>query len=219
MFFLDASEDIHGVSLVIKSILKNNRAIYRLLMNKIKLNCPQAGTIPRKELAAAHLTGRVKDVVCNFLRDFLSGVEYSIEVLSDSQIVLNQIRSLPWLFKPWVSAKLAEIRETLPTDGAEKLVVFKHVTTAHNVSDRQTRLCYEEPQNIPWLNNSLCIDESQHTIPLVTKEVFDCPDQYSEEDKGNTAATCHSAKPSFSSAAITVERTRSKEAPPILSHS
>ena len=66
MFFLDASTEVHGVTLIIKSILKNNKAIHRLLMNKIKLKCPQAGTILRKELAAAHLTGRIKEVVCNF---------------------------------------------------------------------------------------------------------------------------------------------------------
>ena len=108
-------------------------------------------------------------------------MEYTIEVLSDSQIVLSQKNSLPWLFKPWVSAKLVEIRETLPTDGAEKLVVFKHVTSAHNVSDRQTRLCYEEPKNIPWLSgDNLVFDESHHTYPIVTKVLY-CPEIKKEE--------------------------------------
>ena len=87
-------------------------------------------------------------------------------MLSDSTIVLAQINSLPWLYKPWVSGKLAEIRETLPTDGAEKIVTFKHVTSEHNIANIHTRLCFDEPSSIPWLSSDdMEIDESFHKKP------------------------------------------------------
>jgi transposase InsO family protein len=111
-------------------------------------------------------------------------VEFDIEILSDSMIVLQQINSLPWLYKPWVSARLAEIRETLPIDSAEKPIRFKHVVSSANIADRHTRLCYEEPHNIPWMTGKdLEIDETKHTDPGKTEKIFDTSDLKKEEIK------------------------------------
>ena len=99
------------------------------MLNKIKLNPSSAGTIPRKELAGGHLAARVKEVVIYHLRDFLDnlGVSWSIEVLSDSTIVLAQIASLPFYYKPWVACRLAEIQELLPKENPN--ITFKHVAS------------------------------------------------------------------------------------------
>ena len=174
-FFWDASDDINNVSVSVSSILPQGKVVDRILMNKLKLNPSGASSIPRKELAGGHLAARMKEVIIFHLKDFLDSlnVPWSIEVLSDSMIVLAQINSLPFYYKPWVACRLAEIQELLPK--SDPIITFKHVKSEHNLADISTRLFFESPEYIPWFNGDLIIDESYHTVPVGGK-ISDLPD-------------------------------------------
>ena len=65
-FFFDASDDITKTSVLVQNEFEN-RQVNRILMNKIKLCDSSMGTTPRKELGAAHLCSRVKEIVCYHL--------------------------------------------------------------------------------------------------------------------------------------------------------
>ena len=149
-FFFDASDDITKTSVLVQNEFEN-RQVNRILMNKIKLCDSSMGTTPRKELGAAHLCSRVKEIVCYHLGAFLDqlGVPWSIAVLSDSTIVLSQIASLPYFYKPYVAARLAEIQELLPSSDPQ--IQFKHVRSEGNIADIGTRVSFPEPEEIPWL--------------------------------------------------------------------
>ena len=123
-----------------------NKSVERLLLNKLKLNSSSAGTIPRKELAGGHLAARVKEVIVHHLKDFLDSLNasWTIEVLSDSTIVLAQIASLPFYYKPWVACRLAEIQELLPRENPD--ITFLHVASQHNIADISTRFCFKNKQ-------------------------------------------------------------------------
>ena len=124
------------------------------MLNKLKLNPAGASTIPRKELQAGHMAARVKEVVVHHLRDFLDSlnVPWTLEILSDSTIVLSQVASLPYFYKPWVSCRLAEIQELLPKD--DPIISFLHVKSEHNVADWSTRLCFKQAEEIPFYRNN-----------------------------------------------------------------
>ena len=152
MFFFDASGEITKTSVVVQNKFPG-KDINRLLMDKVKLCDSAMSTTPRKELGAAHLCSRVKAVVCYHLGDFLNslGAPWYIIVLSDSTIVLSQVASLPYFYKPYVAARLAEIQENLPESNPK--IQFKHVRSEANIADIGTRVSFPEPQDIPWLAN------------------------------------------------------------------
>ena len=150
LFFFDASEDITTTSVLVQNKF-SDREVNRILMNKVKLCDSVMGTTPRKELGAAHLCARVKEVACHHLGAFLNqlGAPWSISVLSDSTIVLSQIASLPYFYKPYVASRLAEIQELLPS--SDPKIQFKHVRSEGNIADIGTRVSFPEPEEIPWL--------------------------------------------------------------------
>ena len=174
-FFWDASDDINNVSVSVNSIFPQGKVVDRILMNKLKLNPSGASSIPRKELAGGHMAARMKEVIVFHLKDFLDSlnVPWSIEVLSDSLIVLSQINSLPFYYKPWVACRLAEIQELLPK--SDPTITFKHVRSEHNLADLSTRLFFEGPESIPWFSGNLVINENYHTVPIGGK-ISDLPD-------------------------------------------
>ena len=90
-------------------------------------------------------------MVCHHLGAFLEqlGVPWGIAVLSDSTIVLSQIASLPYFYKPYVASRLVEIQELLPISDPQ--IQFKHVRSEGNLEDIATRISFPEPEEIPWL--------------------------------------------------------------------
>ena len=116
LFYLDGSStDLNGVSIIVKNTFPNNDVISRCLRNKSHINGGDVTTTPRAELQAAHLCSRLYALLQDQLREFLllfSG-KIKFEILSDSEIVLNQIGCLPYMFKPWVGARIQEIQENV----------------------------------------------------------------------------------------------------------
>ena len=151
LFYLDASAtDLNGVSIIVKNVLKNYEIVNRLLKNKCHINGGDVTTTPRAELQAAHLCSRLYALLQDQLREFLLvfGGKVKFEILSDSEIVLNQIGCLPYMFKPWVGARIQE------TNIDEK-VVFMHVPTADIQADILTRAYYGPPASLPWVGHSV----------------------------------------------------------------
>ena len=170
--YWDASDDVNAVSVVIANVLKNGETKNRILLNKLKLNSKSASTMVRKELSAAHMASRVLEILLHFLEDFLKEKNYELQMIGDSAIVLAQIMSLPFLYKPWTSARLSEIQEL--TEG--KSVTFFHCPSQHNVADINTRLYMNSPESIPWFEqSSLDIDETVYRTPKLEK-LEDLPD-------------------------------------------
>ena len=143
LFYLDGSStDLNGVSIIVKNTFPNNDVISRCLRNKSHINRRDVTTTQRAELQAAHLCSRLYALLQDQLREFLllfSG-KIKFEILSDSEIVLNQIGCLPYMFKPWVRARIQEIRENV-----DEKVVFMHVPTQDNIADILTRPYYGPP--------------------------------------------------------------------------
>ena len=97
--------------------------VNRLLHIKSCINRGEVTIIPRAELQGAHLCSRLYSLLQDQLRDFLAtyGVKISFKILSDSEIVLNQIEALPYQFTSWVGSRIQEIRENI-----DEKVVFEH---------------------------------------------------------------------------------------------
>ena len=116
-------------------------------------------TTPRAELQGAHLCSRLYAVLQDQLREFLllfSG-KIKFEILSDSEIVLNQIGCLPYMFKPWVGARIQEIRENV-----DEKVVFMHVPMQDNIADILTRPYYGPPASLPWVGHSVNLQQENN---------------------------------------------------------
>ena len=54
------------------------------------------------------------------------------------------------MFKPWVGARIQEIRENV-----DEKVVFMHVPTADNQADILTRAYFGSPASLPWVGHSV----------------------------------------------------------------
>jgi hypothetical protein len=159
LFFLDASQDVAAVSVVVKNTLPNGKSIYRLLINKLRLNGSEVSSIPRAELSAALLMSRMKEIIMQNLQDYLTwfhdnGGEWEITVLSDSAIVISQIHSIPSYYRSWTASRLQEIRECCPPGSRE--ISWFHVPTGSNLADICTREYYSQPSEICWLRCEGC---------------------------------------------------------------
>ena len=157
LFYWDGAVSMNGVSIVVKNTLPNGQIVNRLLQNKSRINGADVSTIPRSELAGAHLCSRLYSLICHQLKDFFSSYDglISYSILGDSEIVLNQLMKMPYLFKAWTGSRLQEIRENVP----DAEVNWIHCRTEDNIADILTREHYKDPRLLPWAKFSLPIEE------------------------------------------------------------
>ena len=80
------------------------------------------------------------------------GGKESFPFMSDSAVVLNQIGCLPYMFKPWVGARIQEIRENVDSE-----VAFMISPTSNNHADILTRAYYGPPSTLPWAAYSISV--------------------------------------------------------------
>ena len=111
----------------------------------------------RSELACAHLCSRMYSLLQDQMYDFLSNFQGEVQfrVLSDSEIVLNQIASLPYQFKTWVASRVQEIHENFIDDAIQ----FIPTPLKNNVADILTREYFKDPEELPWANYSAPVDQ------------------------------------------------------------
>ena len=112
LLFFDGSNTAMGVSIFIRSHLKNKKIITRLLKNKVKLVPADANTTPRNELLSALICMRILNLLQGDLRTFfeLYRGEVQIRAYGDSQIVLSQLLRDSYYFKVWVAIRVNEIQ-------------------------------------------------------------------------------------------------------------
>ena len=97
-------------------------------------------------------------LIVHQLKAFLDSYdgEIGFAIVGDSEIVLNQISKMPYLFKSWTGSRLQEIKENVPNLDVDWL----HVRSEHNCADCLTREFYKIPSELPWAKFSMNVDES-----------------------------------------------------------
>merc|ERR1711888_89406 len=61
------------------------------------------------------------------------------------------------MFKPWVGARIQEIREIV-----NQKVVFMHVPMQDNIADILTRPYYGPPTSLPWVGHSVNLQQKNN---------------------------------------------------------
>ena len=97
-------------------------------------------------------------LIVHQLKAFLNSYdgEIGFAIVGDSEIVLNQISKMPYLFKSWTGSRLQDITENVPNLDVDWL----HVRSEHNCADCLTREFYKIPNELPWAKFSMNVDES-----------------------------------------------------------
>ncbi|XP_028399264.1 uncharacterized protein LOC114522722 [Dendronephthya gigantea] len=127
--FSDASIEAFGACAYIRWETENNTFVTRFIAAKSRVAPLKSLTIPRLELQAAVLATRL---CCSILEE--SRMKFvKIIFFSDSHIVLSWIRNQPREFKPFVSARIAEIQSKSEPDQ------WRHVPGELNVADDVSR--------------------------------------------------------------------------------
>ncbi|XP_055840363.1 uncharacterized protein LOC129907896 [Episyrphus balteatus] len=127
--FSDASERAYGAAIYVRTICANGRISASLLTAKTRVAPLKTVTIPRLELAAAELLGRLVASVIKTME--WAGVEY--ELWSDSLVALHWINKLPYNLKTFVANRVASIQTNT------EVKRWRHVRTQDNPADLLSR--------------------------------------------------------------------------------
>ena len=127
--FSDASERAYGAAIYVRTICANGRISASLLTAKTRVAPLKTVTIPRLELAAAELLGRLVASVIKTME--WAGVEY--ELWSDSLVALHWINKLPYNLKIFVANRVASIQRNT------EVKRWRHVRTQDNPADLLSR--------------------------------------------------------------------------------
>ena len=124
---------------------------------RVDLVGDDVNTAPRSELCSCLVSSRVycliKEQLASFLAEFKGKV--SFEIIGDSMIVLNQIKSHSYNFHTYAAARIQEIIES--TLGYS--ISWLHVSSQNNVADILTRKFVKNPCELPWVSPSMIISE------------------------------------------------------------
>lgn len=128
--FSDASNEAFGTCAYIRWRTGSNKYDTRFIAAKSRVAPLKPLTIPRLELQAAVLATRLYQSIAEESRLQFEKVVF----FSDSNIVLSWIRSEAREFKPFVSARVAEIQSN--SDPSQ----WRHVPGELNVADEVSRV-------------------------------------------------------------------------------
>lgn len=127
--FADASQLAYGAALYIRTSILNGESTVRLLCAKSKVAPIKVQSTPRLELCAALLLSELLDVCLKMLNVSFD----SINLWSDSTIVLAQLKQAPNTFKTFVGNRVAKIQ------GLTEGFTWRHVPTELNPADLNSR--------------------------------------------------------------------------------
>ena len=127
--FSDASNEAFGACAYVRWLTESNEYVTRFIAAKSRVAPLKPLTIPRLELQVAVLATRLYQSIVEESRMQFEKVVF----FSDSNIVLSWIRSQAREFKPFVSARVAEI------EGNSDPSQWRHVPGELNVADDVSR--------------------------------------------------------------------------------
>ena len=127
--FADASIEAFGACAYVRWETETNTFVVRFVAAKSRVAPLKSLTIPRLELQAAVLAVRL----CRSITDESRMQFEKITFFSDSHIVLSWIRNQAREFKPFVSARIAEIQSKSEPDQ------WRHISGEKNVADDVSR--------------------------------------------------------------------------------
>lgn len=127
--FCDASNTAYGAVTYTRTMSKDGSIVTNLITAKGKLATLKSTTIPRLELAAAHLGAKLANKVASIL----SIAKEDIFYWTDSEIVLYWLRKFPAELKTYVGNRISEIQET------SDVKAWSHVRSLDNPADCLSR--------------------------------------------------------------------------------
>ena len=178
--FSDASEKAYGCCLYLKTTVKD-QVFINLIMSKTRVAPLKKITLPRLELLAALLAARLMNFVTRAL-----GLENNLpySCWSDSQIVLNWIRSDATQWKQFVRNRVQEIQELTSPDK------WRFCPGKENPADLVTRgvKAQELIQSDVWLHGPYWLKGNNPSFEQsVAKKAEELRNEEDDENKENTS--------------------------------
>ncbi|KAL7724966.1 hypothetical protein ACLKA6_009755 [Drosophila palustris] len=165
--FCDASMSAYGACIYIRSESKGELTS-RLLCSKSRVAPLKTLTIPKLELAAAHLLSELISNIAEIVQ-----LSCSFYCWSDSTIVLSWIREAPSNFNVFVSNRIAQIQERT------KGMTWRHVPSEMNPADVLSRGCttLELLGSSLWCEGPVFLRSKASDWPATAPFVGDLPER------------------------------------------
>ncbi|XP_072403244.1 uncharacterized protein [Diabrotica undecimpunctata] len=130
--FSDASLKAYGACIYLRVIYKSEQVSCSLLASKSRVAPLKPLTLPRLELMGALLCSKLTAKIANIVKEKLSQLD-SINMWSDSEIVLAWLRSHPSRWTQFVANRVAQILDNSPN------AHWRHVRSKENPADILSR--------------------------------------------------------------------------------
>ncbi|XP_071628423.1 uncharacterized protein [Temnothorax longispinosus] len=169
--FCDASEKAYGAVLYLRSTTSSGIHIVRLVCSKTRVAPIKRLTLPRLELSAAALLGKlykstIKSIRINLDEEFF---------WSDSTITLHWIQTSPHKLKTFVANRVSQIQEST------KHGKWRHVPSQDNPADALSRGQFpcEFVNNPIWKNGPFWLSKDEAAWPSNLIPSIEIPEQRS----------------------------------------
>ncbi|XP_072395161.1 uncharacterized protein [Diabrotica undecimpunctata] len=130
--FSDASLKAYGACIYLRVTYKSEQVSCSLLASKSRIAPLKPLTLPRLELMGALLCSKLTAKIANIVKEKLSQLD-SINMWSDSEIVLAWLRSHPSRWTQFVANRVAQILDNSPN------AHWRHVRSKENPADILSR--------------------------------------------------------------------------------
>ncbi|XP_072389582.1 uncharacterized protein [Diabrotica undecimpunctata] len=130
--FSDASLKAYGACIYLRVTYKSEQVFCSLLASKSRVAPLKPLTLPRLELMGALLCSKLTAKIANIVKEKLSQLD-SINMWSDSEIVLAWLRSHPSRWTQFVANRVAQILDNSPN------AHWRHVRSKENPADILSR--------------------------------------------------------------------------------
>ncbi|XP_049869877.1 uncharacterized protein LOC126369487 [Pectinophora gossypiella] len=182
--FSDASERAYAACIYLRVQNEEGEVDISLLLAKTRVAPTKRISIPRLELMAALLLAKIMQKVLHTYVELISPDQ--LFAWSDSTIVLSWLRAAPHEWKTFVSNRITEILQAVPT------VHWRHVPSADNPADAASRgmLPASFLEHDLWFHGPQWLHEEESVWPVLHEKI------HTEEEKRSVVIV---SNPSLSS--------------------